>query len=193
MSATVKRPYIDALAIATELEQQLGPACDRLLVAGSLRRKKAVIGDIELVVIPTVKPDIDLFGEPVAGQGHSLLDDVLATLPIWYYKNGPKYKQFLLGTNADAITVDLFIVTPATWGVNATIRTGCAEFSRWLVTDKRHGGAMPGGMRPVDGRLHFAGQILDTPTEESVFAALGIDWILPEERTEETVKTLWRR
>lgn len=181
MSTDTKVPYAEAMTIARDLVARLDSGCARWLIAGSLRRRKPEIGDIELVVIPCHEEMLDLFGEPVAGMERSALDDVLAGLgPLSFTKNGEKYKQF----SWKGINVDLFIATRETWGCVATIRTGSADFSRWLVTDRRHGGAKPSGMKFEDGRLWFNGRALDTSEERMVFEALDLSWIEPEKRTE---------
>lgn len=195
MSTTTKRPYVDALGHAVALQALLEPACERFLLAGSLRRKSPMVGDIEIVAIPKVEEALDMFGFPYHGIKHDLLDDVLAAAPdLVLRKDGTKFKQFVFGVGDQAITVDLFLPTTETWGVIATIRTGCAEFSNWLVTERRKGGGCPTGMKFHEGRLiGYDGTPLSTPEESDVFAALELDWIAPEERTPDLTKTLWRR
>ncbi|MBI5957894.1 MAG: hypothetical protein HY866_04110 [Chloroflexi bacterium] len=57
--------------LAAKLVTALEPACEQIVVAGSVRRQKAQIGDIELVCIPRIEShtaeQINLFGE-VVGQ-----------------------------------------------------------------------------------------------------------------------------
>ena len=194
MSTTTKRPYVDALGHAVALQALLEPACERFLLAGSLRRKSPMVGDIEIVAIPKVEEALDMFGMST-GQGWSLLDDALSAAPdLVLRKDGTKFKQFVFGVGDQAITVDLFLPTTETWGVIATIRTGCAEFSNWLVTERRKGGGCPTGMAFREGRIiGYDGKPLSTPEEADVFAALELDWIAPEERTPDLTKTLWRR
>lgn len=185
MSTTVKRPYADALATAQQLLAALEPGCTRSIIAGSLRRRKPEIGDIEIVALARLIPTIDMFGEAMPGKERNALDEALAALAPHYTKNGPKYKQF----SFEGMTVDLFLATPKTWGAVATIRTGSADFSHWLVTERRRGGACPGGMSFREGRIWFAGAALDTPEERDVFAAVEQPWIEPVER----VEGRWRR
>jgi DNA polymerase/3'-5' exonuclease PolX len=155
----------------------LRPACERIEIAGSIRRKKAEIGDIEIVCIPRYDAIPDLFGNPV--EQYPLTDDVLKAQDWQRVKNGERYKQFVL---EDGTQLDLFLVTRETWGLQLLIRTGPADFSHRLVTARRHGGYLPGGWRVKDGRLHGYHGVLDTPEETDVFAALGMDWIAPEAR-----------
>jgi len=52
MSAKVKYPRMAALSVAKELCDLLKPVTQRLIVAGSLRRRKEQVGDVEIVFIP---------------------------------------------------------------------------------------------------------------------------------------------
>lgn len=174
------KPYAAALALAEELLAILAPVCERIEIAGSLRRRKVEIGDIELVAIPRYEIERDLFGEEVGR--HSLLDAELRAWPPisnTLTKNGERYKQFTWGD----MTVDLFLVTAETWGVQLAIRTGSSDFSHWLVTSQAQGGALPGAYHISDGRLWAGPMVLPTPEEADLFAAIGLPWIPPTERT----------
>jgi DNA polymerase/3'-5' exonuclease PolX len=176
-------PYADALEAAQALELSLSFVCSRTLIAGSLRRQKETIGDLELVVIPETIPFTDMFGTETGRI--SLLDQALDDMGLRGAKSGNKFKQFTW----EGMPVDLFITTPECWGVIATIRTGSAEFSHWLVTAQRQGGGCPSHLRVSEGRLWDGGRALETPTEELFFAALEQPWIKPKDRTEGR----WRR
>jgi len=93
-------------------------------------------------------------------------------------KNGERYKQFLW----HGVSVDLFIATPDTWGCVATIRTGSADFTRWLVTSRRYGGACPSHLKFGEGRIAEGVHLLETREEADVFNALGIPWVEPVDR-----------
>ena len=176
MSEAAKLPHDIVLAVAENITATLKTYCHRIAIAGSLRRECSLVGDIELVVIP--KLPVNLFGEPLLDTPTEL-DDFLETHAVNFVKNGRKYKQFSYGQ----FSVDLFLQPdPATWGMNYTIRTGSADFTRWLVTKRSQGGAMPSGMRCSEARLWRDGVKLDTPEEEDVFDAIGLDFIPPPER-----------
>lgn len=167
-----------ALTMTQALVRELTPVCERLLITGSLRRGRATVGDIELVVIPKMEPVLDMFGIPI--EHRSLLDGRLAQLALTFSKNGPKYKQF----SWSGMPVDLFVqVEPATWGMNATIRTGSQAFSEWLVTARQYGGGLPAPIISQDARLWDGTTALDTPEEFDVFQVLGLPWVAPQDRT----------
>lgn len=180
MSKGDKIAYANALPCAEGLVETLQPYCERILIAGSLRRQKSEVGDIELVVIPKIEPITDMFGESIGGQGRSLLEKALADLGIAFDKNGAKFKQFAWG----GMPIDLFIASPDTWACIATIRTGSADFTHWLVTPRRSGGGCPSHLHFKDGRLMNGGQPITVPDERDLFAALDQRWIAPVDRTE---------
>lgn len=173
-------PYAEALTIANTLLALLAPVCERIEIAGSLRRQKAEVGDVELVAIPRYEVERDLFGDEVARR--SLLDAELRSWPPirnTLAKDGDRYKQFTWAT----MPIDLFLVTPETWGVLFAIRTGSADFAKWLVTPGWAGGALPAGGTIQDGRLRIHGYPIPTPDEVDLFTALSLPWVPPSERS----------
>ena len=168
-----KLPLNEAEEIARKYLELLAPQCARIKIAGSIRRRKPEVGDIEIVAEPL--PIMDLFG---ASNGHSGL-----TLPLPAIIKGQRYKKYFL---PEGINLDLFIVLPpAEWGVIFALRTGGAEFSRRLVTAKRHGGYLPSCYIVRDGavRRRDSGEVVPTPEERDFFALLGLDFIPPQERS----------
>src|SRR3989344_1789872 len=60
--------YAEAYAIATAIVEQLRPHCIRIEIAGSLRRKKSEVKDIDIVAIPKPYYPGGLFGgDGIAG------------------------------------------------------------------------------------------------------------------------------
>lgn len=95
-------------------------------------------------------------------------------------------QRFLAGVwhEREDCPVDIFcVLPPAQWGAIFAIRTGPAEYSKWLVTR-----ALGLGLQCQNGRLiyqdgtPFAGSERATPEEEDFFGALGLDWVPPHER-----------
>lgn len=183
MSKGDKIPYRAALEVAQALETSLAFVCERTLIAGSLRRQKSEVGDLELVVMPKTEPITDMFGE-VVGQ-RSLLDDALTDIAPSRSKDGERYKQFVW----EGVPVDLFIATRDTWGCIATIRTGSADFTHWLVTPRNKGGGCFSHLKFHEGRLMDGGKALDTSEELLLFAALEQPWVGPVDRNDGR----WRR
>lgn len=177
MSEGTRIPLAEAQRLAAAVIDLLQPYCDRIEVAGSVRRQKVDCGDIEIVCIP--KAQFNLLMEPyrAANKIENALDAVGYKCPRF---NGEHFKQFSVGP----CNVDLFITSPECWGVIYTIRTGGADFSHKLVTPKNLGGLLRSYLQVKDGRLQYreTGVQLDTPEEIDVFNAVGIAWIEPSKR-----------
>lgn len=185
---THERPRVPlerARRVAEAIVEALRPACERIEIAGSIRRGVPAVKDIEVVAVPRGLV-CDLFGSPVLDQPHDL-DRELERLvdagrlrarvtPDGRVRLGPRFKA-LEAVRAE-LPVDLFIVLPpAQWGCIFAIRTGPAEFGRRLVMACR-----ARGLRCQDGRLVDArGRTVPTPEERDFFRACGMGWV-PEDR-----------
>jgi activating signal cointegrator 1 len=201
MGGQTKLPLETARKVAEKLLKVLEPHCEQIAIAGSIRRNKPEVGDIELVAIPKLVGEASqasLFGEATpVGKTVSLLDQALDqqfaakrirrdppsdwdTTSAW----GEKQKKFWLGSKAHGwMQVDLFIVRPpAQWGAIFAIRTGSSDFNLAMMRyiNRRT------SWKQDDGHLKHrdTGEVADTPTEEAYFGALGLPVIPPHERRE---------
>ena len=179
---------VTAKLIAEEWVERLKPGCERIEIAGSIRRRKAEVKDIEIVALPQSNRvlEVNIFNQPTKTE--SQVDLILADMLrkgefLGLTRNGNRFKQIktMLG-----IKIDLFLVMPpAQWGVIYVLRTGPKGFSHWLVTSSQKGGALPANYQVRDGELLYHGQALSTPEEVDFFGAIGLGWIPPEEREKE--------
>lgn len=195
MSDTIKRPYGHMRRVADKILERFAPACVRIEAAGSLRRERPQVGDIELVAIPR-------FERPVMGpqMGWSEVDKLLAEFEAKggiYIETGKKnrgherkYVKFSFTIGADRYACDLFLQPdPATWGLNFMVRTGSAEFAQRMVTTKGAGGLKPDGIFIKEARVYRAAlfpgavdELLETPEEDDIFDLWGMDFVPPQER-----------
>jgi len=181
----LRRRLAEAERIARSVVAELDPYCERLQVAGSVRRRTEMVGDIELVAIPHLVPD-GLFGD----RAINVLAAHLWAVPSWTIVKGgrpeSRYTQLELGPGSDCpgLRVDLFLADAHSWGWILLMRTGSAEFSRGALSYWKMCKQIPREQAgSVDGRLVLAsGAAVSTPTEESIFAALGLRFIPPTER-----------
>lgn len=175
MSEGARFTYQWAWMKADTVLRVLEPECERIAIAGSLRRKKKTIGDVEIVLIP--KPAHDLFDGEVFGSMR--IEAAIIRQEVELIKNGQFLKTFEL---PDGLKFEIYLTTPEKWGCIFTIRTGSADFSHKLVTKRRDGGFCPSNLHFKDGRIWNGDQVLDTPEEIDVFNALNMEWIEPELR-----------
>lgn len=191
--STGKRYKLDyAEDVANYWITTLEPACLSIEAVGSLRRKLGLdpvartietVGDIELLAVPRYEPTFDLFLTP--GTPRSLFDPLFLS-EVKNFKNAAlvtdseKLKRFI---HPGGMTVEIFVVTPpAELGWIKVLRTGPADFTHWLVTPRRMGGALKGYQELKDGALRQSGKIIHTPDEKSFFAAIGMQWAEPADR-----------
>jgi DNA polymerase/3'-5' exonuclease PolX len=171
-------PIVNAKIIAQRIIDKMTPFCEKIEVAGSVRREKETVGDIEIVAIPKILNIEDLFGNNSGTQiyfpGFNFSE--IGTI----IKGGNKYKQI----DAGVAVVDLFIVIPpAEWGVIFTIRTGNGAFSKLSVTQKSYGGFLPSNCKIKDGRVYRSGKYYPTPEECDFLRLIGHEGITPQERS----------
>lgn len=198
MSTGAKTAYSEALAKAESLLTFLQPACERIEIAGSLRRQKAEIGDIELVAIPRRTVVLDMFGQ---ASGYICnLAELLEREGIPRVKQGRKVDgERLKGFMWEGIGVDLFLCEQATWAMCLLIRTGSKAYSQWFMTPRRKGGALPSGMRVADQRLYQHDQpVAGIVEERDLYVAVNharhaqnaplIRYHKPQDRSE----TIWK-
>lgn len=186
--------YADARKIAENIAFWLAPHCLRPpVVVGSVRRGKPDVKDCEILVYPNPAPPRPEFGQPIY---RTALDKCLAMIEhegtLRRTKGGEVYRQYEIRTRlwgVEALTpfkLDLYIVTdPATWGVQMVVRTGPAEFSNWVVTNRSHNGALPDGYKIQDGwrvTRQDGNTVYPMLEEQDFLDFLGLGWIDPAAR-----------
>lgn len=186
MSSGIRRPWAEAVAIAQPLALQLVPVCEpgRVKLAGSLRRRREDVGDIEIVaqvrmVEPPADSQEDLLGAD--GPAPALVPDVASVVAVassWgrVLQSGSRYTRVEL---PDGTLVDLYLVHDgSTWGSALAIRTGPATLSKWAVTRLHDSGLHQEEMRVLDR----AGKVTPVPDEETFFRLAGLPCLPPEQR-----------
>ena len=182
MSETeVRHPLRLARDHALAFLDAIGPACEYICIAGSIRRKCETVGDIEIVCVPLYMAD--LLGKPSDSILEAYLDALIARGKVTPVRcNGPKYKQILYTPLTD-IKIDLFITTPDCLPVILAIRTGPADFSRLLVTQRNKGGYLPSSWRVKGGYVIDRDGIPYKWRDEAHFLQETVGkWIEPEDR-----------
>ena len=206
MSTQTRRPLAEAEKAADDIISILFESCERIEVAGSIRRKQAYVGDIEIVAIPKTvmrqRAGQLTFFQPaksvkINAVWERITDsrqfqpvkrptnkhELIADDENWINKGvAGKAKYFKVLDHESRFMVDLFLTTPEAWGAIFTIRTGCAGFSKALVT---YWTRISRGGHMRDGLFHDAkGNVVPTPEEEDVFRIMELPFISPEERVD---------
>ena len=168
MSTGNRIPWKEAKDIAFDLVAQLAPHCSQIDIAGSIRRGRSTIGDIEIVCFPLPYDASPLFCSGIATVVNQW-EKVKGELPC-------RYTQRILPSG---MKLDLFMPDPDGYGLQLAIRTGSAEWShkRLATAWVRAGFKSEGGLlRDQDGR------VLPCRTERELFERIGLKWVEPEDR-----------
>jgi len=165
-----------ARAVADEIMGLLNGGCDRKEIAGSIRRRKPDVGDIELLCIPKYEGVIDRLDRRVQGL---MFQGVLALRlnKLGRKVYGPKNKLMLHVPSG--IGVDIFSTTEECWPVALVVRTGGKKSNMRIAT-----AALQKGYQ-----FHAYGSGFSTPSgeivcrsEREVFEAVGLPYREPWER-----------
>ena len=176
-------PWEEANSLAMWLRDRLSasPLFTRVEIAGSVRRKKPIVGDIEIVA--QGNPNEEFMRE---ARTRELLDAgclvYRAPLNAAGHKApwGPRYYKGVRGSSTGAVfQLDLFVVLPpAEWGPVFLIRTGSAQFSQAMVTRLHRY-----NLQSVHGHIEdFDHRPVQCPDEETFFRLARIPVLPPENR-----------
>lgn len=184
-----KFPRAAALAVAKEICQALAGSCERLIVAGSLRRGAVEAGDVEIVYISRreirpvtgdmfAKGEVDCAACVISGlEKAGVLERRENLLGSTMY--GPKNK--LMRHAASGIPVDLFATREEAWWNYLVCRTGPAELNTRIASLAQDRGWR---WNPyAAGFTHTErGEVAAMDSEEAVFAFVGLPYLAPRER-----------
>jgi DNA polymerase/3'-5' exonuclease PolX len=176
-----------AQEIAQRIRSQVERSASRVEIAGSIRRLKPNVKDVEIVAIVH---DYDTLYRELRHHGRFIKPSVPDIID-WSFKPGAKYVRMLLH---EGVKLDLFVASPDNWGPLYMMRTGGATgpdgnsfngfvpgmFARWK---KLSGGGMMTGCMPTTKD----GIQLACPEEQDFFNLLGMDFVPPEERIDRKV------
>jgi DNA polymerase/3'-5' exonuclease PolX len=172
----------DALSLAQKVCAVLAPFCERVEVAGSVRRGKAEVHDIDIVAIPKAGWYPSAFGFDVEFSADkvwaNMIPAVLRGKGLTVYASGP---ELLHCSFPDGAQLDLYHARPETWGVILLVRTGSKEHNVKLCTIAQSKGLKLSASVGVVTRQGI-GNIIACRTEEEIFEALGLTFVEPKFR-----------
>lgn len=167
-----------AKAIAEELKGLLKPACEIIEIAGSIRRQKPFVGDVELLCIPKFIDGVDQLDREIGAlfiQG--ILGFRLNKIGSRVY--GPKNK--LLIHKPTGMAVDIFSTDKDCWVMSLIIRTGPKDLNIKLAKAAHRKGlhmlAYGPGFRVGDGPT-----VLTADSERGMFEYVDWAYLEPWER-----------
>jgi DNA polymerase (family 10) len=145
-----------ALGVATELVSALTPLAERCEYAGSLRRWRETIGDVDILAA-TGDPD------PVIAAFIEQGDEVLVS--------GPTKTTIRTSSGLQA---DLRVIEPGVWGAAQQYFTGSQPHNVAVRAL-----AVKAGLKLSEYGLFRGDELIVSGTEQEVYAALGMQWVPP--------------
>jgi len=153
-------PYQVAMPVAENVVALLGPYCERIEIAGSLRRKRPVVHDIDIVAQPRE-------GQELAMQmALGFAEEARFAPKIWSLKCG-------------GISVDLYLAGPEQFATLLLVRTGSASHNISLASRAR---AMGLALKASGDGIFRGDERVAWESEEALFQALGMEYVEPEAR-----------
>jgi DNA polymerase (family 10) len=151
-----------ALRTATDVVSALAPHADQVAYAGSLRRMRETIGDVDILATAAGEDS----GTRIMGAFRELGDEVIVS--------GPTKTSI---RTAAGLQVDLRVVKPECWGAAMQYFTGSQAHNvavRAIAVRK--------GLKLSEYGLFRDEELIASATEEEVYAALGMQWVPPPMR-----------
>ena len=165
----------DAEKTANQIETIVCTHCVKLEIAGSIRRQKPKVHDIDFVV--TTKSDFEW----------QKISEELRRMKAKPNCQGNSVIKAFLPCQNGLFQVDFYRAQPSTFGILLLVRTGSAEHNVWLA-----GYAISKGMRiKYSEGLIKDNNAIAGETEQSVFDALGLPYPLPSQREIVDSKPVW--
>jgi DNA polymerase (family 10) len=170
-------PLAKAERYANQIAEALQPFCTRLEIAGSIRRQKPWVGDIDIVAEPR---DDGHSGSELRARvvdGKEVIQNGPQNIHI-RLTNGVEVQVFL----ARPAARNLFEELPSNWGSLLLLRTGSKEHNIWLAQTAK---ANLMEWRVYEG-LFRGGKLIASDSEEAIFQALHLPFIPPHQRETKT-------
>ena len=162
------------MGIALSLREKMAPMCERIEIAGSIRRAREMVGDIDLVILAKDK-------NAVQARCAARWDTV---------QSGPQnciYRTILSDKTelqidiffARPATQDLLYATPGNFGTLWLCRTGSKEHNIFLI---EHAKSLGLTWNPYEGVKDSLGHVIASESEDDIFKALGLPFVRPPSR-----------
>lgn len=169
---------IPAACLAVKVRDELAPFCERIEIAGSIRRERPEVNDIDLVLIPK--------------SASSMLQIIARCRRTTAHISGIEQSQnlkfrFLSGFDLDlfiahAGIVDLVSKTPSNWGAVMLCRTGSQFHNTQLCELARGKGLKFAPYKGIVVPAEHGEEIIASETEKEIYEALGLEYRDPRKR-----------
>ena len=153
-----------ALSTATDIVGALRDAAGQVEYAGSLRRWRETIGDVDILATA----GDDAHAERIMTAFREMSDEIVVSGPT---------KTSIRADNGSGLQVDLRVVRPECYGAALQYFTGSQAHN---VAVRQV--AIRAGLKLSEYGLFRGDELIASATEDDVYAALGMDWVPPPMR-----------
>ncbi|MGZ4850649.1 MAG: hypothetical protein ACXV2C_04640 [Candidatus Bathyarchaeia archaeon] len=165
----------DAEKTANQIKNIVCTHCVKIEIAGSIRRQKPKVHDIDFVVV--TKSDFEW----------QKISEELRRLKAKPNCQGSSVIKAFLPCHGGLFQVDFYRAISSTFGIHLLVRTGSAEHNMWLA-----GYAISKGMRiKYSQGLIKDNKAIAGETEKGVFEALDLPCPSPSQRETVDSKPVW--
>ena len=155
-----------ALSTATDIVGALRDSIEHVEYAGSLRRWRETIGDVDILATA----GDDAHAERIMAAFREMSDEIVVS--------GPTKTSIRAATSAGTgLQVDLRVVRPECYGAALQYFTGSQAHN---VAVRQV--AIRAGLKLSEYGLFRGDELIASATEDDVYAALGMDWVPPPMR-----------
>jgi len=167
---------IEARRIAASICRHLSPYCERIEVAGGVRRGTTRdLTTVDLVAISKVDMQPNVFMQMQPAGRDRLFRHIRQAYDV--QEGGKDGQKQVLFKVLDSVAVRVSLATPETWGYIMALRTGPPGLSKALVIKLKKAGYDPEGGRVLRDR-----KMVPVPVEQTVFAMAGVKYVNPAMR-----------
>lgn len=173
------------MEVAESLVELLSPVCERIEIAGSLRRRKAMVGDVEILYVTKLEERPEgLFDRVSVSLADEVLVALIAAGAIDYRRNvnGSRMwgdsNKFAIHCET-GIPVDFFRTTEAAWHNYLVCRTGPGASNIRIAEAAQKRGLK---WHPYGSGFTRGSETLVMSSERQVFETVGLPYLEPEAR-----------
>lgn len=193
MTEPQRFPLNQAAGLARRFVECLEQYCHQIIVAGSIRRQRPMVKDIEILLVSKtteVKDPIDMFDRTIKRLSADIeLERLLGNGTI--YKRPNSNGHFTWGAEnklavhaKSGIAIDFFFTTAEKWFNALIVRTGPAAFNKRVAQTAIDKGwdwhAYGDGFTRNEGKSSIDRH--QVTSELDLFQFLGIPFLIPEDR-----------
>lgn len=157
--------------LAFKILATISPYCERAEVAGSIRRRRPAVNDIDIVV------------QPKSGYWLQIVKEIRREFDAVTGKQGEKlatlFVPFASKQGQGHVQLDFYRASQSTWGALLLVRTGSKEHNIYLCNLAIRKGLR---LQYSRGLVDKDGNVVAGKTEEEIFEALGLSFIAPQDR-----------